>query len=66
MSKCRHPKKSVTTKTFGWTQCCGDKHCSGAAHGGVTHVETCSACGAIRKTETNGRYESSRGWQAPE
>jgi hypothetical protein len=49
---------------IGWTHCVAGGNCSGAAHGAVTIVETCS-CGAKRYTESNGRHSKSGGWSKP-
>jgi hypothetical protein len=38
--------------------------CSGAAHGGVTHVDCCS-CGAERRTESNGTHVQRGAWSGP-
>lgn len=32
-----------------------------AAHGGICYVDTCS-CGAVRKTNSNGRHEERGRW----
>lgn len=59
-----HKHRANTERTVGWTQCIAAGGCSGAAHGGVTHIDTCM-CGAERRTESNGRHERSGRWLMP-
>lgn len=66
MSKrCRH--KATTERTIGYLYCCASKPwlCSGRAHGGVTHIETCR-CGATRLTNSTGGYSETSGWVLPQ
>jgi hypothetical protein len=58
-------RKDAEKRYFGWSRCVGNGTDCGGAHGGVTIVEEC-ACGAIRRTESNGRHESTLGWWTPE
>lgn len=60
---CHRPELSLT-HTVGWTACVAkpSRYCSGASHGGVTFVETCS-CGATRRTESNGRHVERGAWE---
>jgi hypothetical protein len=60
----RHRPVSRLTRTVGWVHCVAKptSGCSGAAHGGVTHIETCK-CGATRHTETNGRHSETGAWK---
>jgi hypothetical protein len=58
-----HTHRAVPTlsKTVCWTHCVRHKGCSGAAHGGVTFIDTCR-CGARRYTESNGGYTRRGPW----
>jgi len=60
----RHRPVESESRTVGWTHCVVPGGCSGAAHGGVVHVDACS-CGATRKTERNGRHVGRGPWEAP-
>lgn len=65
MDKMNHRHQIKTTRTVGWTHCVAEGCYCGAAHGGVTHVDTCS-CGAERRTESNGRHTARGPWEARE
>lgn len=63
-----HRHRAVRHRTVGWSGCVGrighrSMNCSGASHGGVVHVDAC-ACGAERRTESNGRHETVGPWIA--
>ena len=60
-----HRHKVKTHRTVGWSGCVGPRTCDGLAHGGVTHVDEC-ACGATRRTESNGSHRASAGWYGGE
>jgi hypothetical protein len=53
--------RTKTTEIVGWTGCVGVGGNCGEAHGGVIFVCRCS-CGAIKRIESNGKLESTRGW----
>jgi hypothetical protein len=61
-----HRHKAATETTHGWSRCCASpsQGCSGASHGGVTFVELC-ACGALRRTESNGCHTLQGRWEEP-
>jgi hypothetical protein len=37
-----------------------------AAHGNITRVDTCQACGAVRRTNINGGHTETSGWKRKE
>ena len=57
-----HRHRPASTRTICWSYCVAAGRCSGAAHGNVTHVETCS-CGATRAEEVNGTFIARGAWQ---
>ena len=57
-----HKHKMKTEVTRAWAYCVNPHSgCSGAAHGAVTRVQTCS-CGATRRIEGNGRHATKGQW----
>ena len=61
----KHQHRAKTHETYGWSHCVGDGSRCGAAHGAVTHVDTC-ACGSIRRTESNGMHVARGAWETGE
>lgn len=60
-----HKHAEATYRTVGWSHCVAPSDCSGAPHGGVTHIATC-ACGAERSTESNGNHVTVGAWYMPD
>lgn len=62
-----HRAVSSMSRTVAWTHCVARPGvgCSGAAHGGVTHVDRCR-CGAERETEINGLHVVRGAWTEAE
>ena len=59
---CRHPKPKVTSTDYGWTMCVAPwRFGSEAAHGNIETVDICE-CGAVRRSESNGRKFTTTGW----
>lgn len=61
-----HRHRCATSIIVGYTgtvprPVCGENR---AAHGAVCVVETC-ACGAVRRTNSNGRHDERGAWIAP-
>lgn len=64
-----HKHRVAMREVCGWDGCvapgmvCGEQlyACDGRAHGAVVYVERCR-CGAVRRTESNGRFRRSLGW----
>ncbi len=57
-----HVHRAENSRTVCWDSCVAPQTCaSERAHGNTTTAERC-ACGAIRKTESNGGISVSDGW----
>ena len=55
-----HRHQVKTSATYGYNGSVAQPE-NRAAHGGVVHVDTCS-CGAVRKTNSNGRHVERSTW----
>jgi len=60
-----HVHAAVSTTERPFSECVRPYACGGAAHGGITLIETCS-CGASRSVNVNGRHGESGPWRMPE
>lgn len=65
MSRCRHPRTSVSEVTRCYTGPVGERE-NQRAHGNVCHHETCARCGSERRTNSNQGARESSGWYRPE
>jgi hypothetical protein len=55
VSRCRHPRARVTSRTYCYTGPISSARRENLrAHGGSCEVETCGRCGAERRTNVNG------------
>jgi hypothetical protein len=65
----KHTHKAIDSKSelYGWVRCVNPSRCQGesSAHGGVMYIDHCR-CGALRKTEINGRAKCFGLWYEPE
>lgn len=59
-----HQHKAVTSSTHGYTAPIPGARYEPRAHGAVTIRETC-ACGAFRRTNSNGRFDERGPWTMP-
>ena len=59
-STMKHRHRPHTTKTVGFAYCVAPYDCTPAAHGGVTHIETCK-CGATRRINSTGSHREEVG-----
>ena len=57
----RHEHEAASERELPWMYCVAPGECTGAEHGNVTIIETCS-CGAVRTTESNGGRYATLGW----
>lgn len=58
--KCNHANHTTSTRCYTGTSPGTDD--DRRAHGGVTHVDSCVRCGAVRYTDSNGRHSDVGRW----
>lgn len=56
-----HKHKKKIERIVCWSDCVNPENCSGAAHGNITLLQTCS-CGAEQRVEVNGFHKNRSGW----